>query len=76
VNDAREYWHKRATVLENLSLALQLQASLLGGSDRAHHLSEARRTSEQALRIYREIGYVESAEKLEKAIEKLEGTLA
>ena len=76
VNDAREYWHKRATILENLALALQLQASLLGGSDRAHHLSEARRTSEQALRIYREIGYTESAEKLEKAIERLESAPA
>jgi hypothetical protein len=72
VNDAREYWHKRATILENLALALQLQAAQLGGTDRAHHLNEARRTSEQALRIYREIGYNESAEKLERAIEKLE----
>ena len=69
VNDAKEYWHKRATILENLALALKLQASLLGGSDRARHLAEARRVTEQALRIYQDIGYTESAERLAKTIE-------
>lgn len=69
VNDAKEYWHKRATILENLALALKLQASLLGGSDRARHLSEARRVTEQALRIYQDIGYTESADRLARAIE-------
>ena len=69
VNDAKEYWHKRATNLENLALALRLQASLLGGADRTRHLTEARRVSEQALRIYQDIGYTESADRLRRDIE-------
>jgi class 3 adenylate cyclase len=72
VNDAKEYWHKRATILEDLALALQLQASLLGGSDRAKILGDARRASEHALRIYREIGHEESAERVVKAIRKMQ----
>jgi class 3 adenylate cyclase len=74
VNDAKEYWHKRATILEDLALALKLQASLLGGSDRTKILGDARRASEQALRIYREIGHEESAERVVKAIRKMQDT--
>lgn len=72
-NDSREYWHKRATILESLSLALQLQAGFLGGKDRDRRLAEAHRTSGQALRIYKEIGHDESARRIERAMEKLGG---
>ena len=73
VNDSREYWHKRATILENLSVTLQLQGGLLGGTDRNRHLDEARRTFEQAERVYREIGHVESADRVAKAVRALKG---
>lgn len=75
-NASPEYWHKRATILENLSLALQLQGGFLGGKDRDRRLAEARRTSEQALRIYKEIGHEESAGRIERALLKLKGATA
>jgi tetratricopeptide (TPR) repeat protein len=71
VNDSKEYWLKRATILENLALALQLQAGLLGGSDRSRHINEARRASEQALKIYSETGHVDAAERLAKSLRKM-----
>lgn len=75
-NDSPEYWHKRATILENLSLALQLQGGYLGGKDRDRRLAEARRTSEQALRIYKEIGHDESAARIARTLQELKDATA
>jgi tetratricopeptide (TPR) repeat protein len=71
VNDSKEYWLKRANILENLALALQLQAAQLRGSDRTKQIQEARRASEQALKIYRETDHSEAAERVEGALRRI-----